>query len=100
MASVRRAMTECSQRDTVFWYAALPCGILDGVGRAGKEHRPHGRTHADGRSSTTGLYCRGPPGLGRCGCQRSLSRGALGIAVDAMRGLPLCPLVHALLRAA
>jgi alkylation response protein AidB-like acyl-CoA dehydrogenase len=51
----------CEILDT--WYTALPCGILDGVGHAGKEDRPYERPHTDGRSGTTGLYYRSPPGL-------------------------------------
>ena len=45
------------------WYAALPCGILDGVGRTDEEYRLHGCPHADGEGGATGLEGCGPLGL-------------------------------------
>jgi hypothetical protein len=92
-------MTERSQRDTVFWYAALPCGILDSVWRAeGRTERMevHMQMAEAVRQACLAAALQAYEDAGLSGL---CHEGRWECAVDAIRAMPLRPLVHALLHA-
>src|SRR5262249_15327501 len=61
------------------WYAALPSGILEGVGRASEEDRSHGRRRADGRACVRRVARRLRSARGQA-CTTRLVAGAGGSA--------------------